>query len=460
MLQPALCTVRRSPDTMQKKSATEPSCTAASLCLVLLLVTAAVSCGCLGTLNFPDIGRFPFPQFNESSGNLNVYFFDVGQGDSTLIVFRNTTILVDAGESDEGDVVVRDIQVLGISRIDLLVATHPHSDHIGAMETVLGSFEVGQVVDAGMPYPTPLYRQFLDGVESRHIPYTVAHEGQSIDLDPALRIFVLSPPVRHAGDDLNDNSVVLRISYGTFDVLLTGDAGRAAEDRMLATGYALDAEVLKVAHHGSTYSTGPRFLERVHPDVAVISAGAGNPYGHPANATLAALEQAGCTIYRTDLDGDIKVISDGITYTVQSSLRNGTGSVPGVTTVPGTYGTVTTTAPDRYDVVISGTRFNAPGDDRTNLNGEYIRITNTGGGAVNTNGWTLSDRTGTRLYVFPAFILFPGSSVYIYTGTGALNDTALFMGRTAPVWGNSGDVVVLQDGRGNIVDRHSEGGGG
>jgi len=460
MLQPALCTVRRSPDTMQKKSATEPSCTAASLCLVLLLVTAAVSCGCLGTLNFPDIGRFPFPQFNESSGNLNVYFFDVGQGDSTLIVFRNTTILVDAGESDEGDVVVRDIQVLGISRIDLLVATHPHSDHIGGMETVLGSFEVGQVVDAGMPHPTPLYRQFLDGVESRHIPYTVAHEGQSIDLDPALRIFVLSPPVRHAGDDLNDNSVVLRISYGTFDVLLTGDAGRAAEDRMLATGYALDAEVLKVAHHGSTYSTGPRFLERVHPDVAVISAGAGNPYGHPADSTLAALEQAGCTIYRTDLDGDIKVISDGITYTVQSSLRNGTGSVPGVTTVPGTYGTATTTAPDRYDVVISGTRFNAPGDDRTNLNGEYVRITNTGGGAVNTNGWTLSDRTGTRLYVFPAFILFPGSSVYIYTGTGALNDTALFMGRTAPVWSNSGDDAVLQDGRGNIVDRHSEGGGG
>jgi competence protein ComEC len=162
---------------MQKKSATEPSCTAASLCLVLLLVTAAVSCGCLGTLSFPDIGRLPFPQFNGSSGKLNVYFFDVGQGDSTLIVFRNTTILVDAGESDEGDVVVRNIQVMGISRIDLLVATHPHSDHIGGMDTVLGSFEVGQVVDAGMPHPSPLYRQFLDEVESRHIPYIVAHEG-------------------------------------------------------------------------------------------------------------------------------------------------------------------------------------------------------------------------------------------------------------------------------------------
>jgi competence protein ComEC len=445
---------------MQKKSATEPSFSAAPLCLVLLLVTAALSCGCLGTLSFPDIGGLPFPRFNESSGNLNVYFFDVGQGDSTLIVFKNTTILVDAGESDEGDVVVRDIRSMGISRIDLLVATHPHSDHIGGMEKVLDSFEVGQVVDAGMPHPSLLYRQFLDEVESRNIQYTVAHEGQSIDPDPALRILVLSPPVRHSGDDLNDNSVVLRISYGTFDVLLTGDAGRAAEDRMLATGYALDAEVLKVAHHGSTYSTGPRFLERVHPDVAVISAGAGNPYGHPADATLAALEQAGCMVYRTDRDGDIRVTSDGITSTVQSSSRERNRPVPGVTTVPGTYGTATTTAPARYDVVISETRFNAPGDNRTNLNGEYVRITNPGESAVNVNGWTLSDRTGTRLYVFPAFILFPGSSVYIYTGTGALNDTALFMGRTAPVWSNSGDDAVLQDGRGNVVDRRSEGGWG
>jgi beta-lactamase superfamily II metal-dependent hydrolase len=445
-------------NTEQKKPATEPSCTAALLCLGFILVTAAVSCGCLGTLPFPDIGRLSFPHFNGTSGNLNVYFFDVGQGDSTLIVFKNTTILVDAGESDKGDVVVRDIQSLGISRIDLLVATHPHSDHIGGMDKVLDSFDIGQVVDAGMPHPSPLYRQFLDAIESRHIPYTVAHEGQSIDPDPALRILVLSPPSRHTGDDLNDNSVVLRISYGTFDVLLTGDADMAAEDRMLASGYALDAEVLKVAHHGSTSSTGPRFLERVHPDVAVISAGAGNPYGHPADETLAALERAGSTVYRTDLDGDIRVTSDGITYTVQASSGNGKRPVPVTTTVPVKYAATTTTASYRYDVVISETRFNAPGDDRTNLNGEYVRITNPDGPSVNVNGWTLSDRTGTRLYVFPAFILLPNSSVYVYTGTGAINDTALFMGRTAPAWSNSGDDAVLRDGRGNIVDKRSEGG--
>ncbi len=457
-------TVQRSPDTMQntaqKRPATEPSCTAAPLCLVVLLVTAAVSCGCLGSTTFPDIGGLPFPVFNGTSGNLNVYFFDVGQGDSALIVFKNTTILVDAGESDKGDVVVGDIQSLGISRIDLLVATHPHSDHIGGMEKVLGSFEVGQVVDAGMPHPSPLYRQFLDEVGSRHIPYTVAHEGQSIDLDPALRILVLSPPVRHTGDDLNDNSVVLRISYGTFDVLLTGDADMSAEDRMLASGYALDAEVLKVAHHGSTSSTGPRFLDRVHPDVAVISVGAGNPYGHPADTTLAALERAGCTVYRTDLNGDVRVTSDGITHTVQDSSGNGNRPVTVTTTVPGMYVSAMTTAPARYDVLISETRFNAPGDDRTNLNGEYVRITNPTGTAVSVNGWTLSDRTGTTLYVFPAFILLPNSSVHVYTGTGALNETALFMGRTAPVWSNSGDDAVLQDERGNIVDRSSEEGGG
>jgi hypothetical protein len=115
--------------------------------------------------------------------------------------------------------------------------------------------------------------------------------------------------------------------------------------------------------------------------------------------------------------------------------------------------------PAPYDVVISATQFNAPGDDRENLNGEYIRITNRGAGLVNMNGWTLSDITGTRPYIFPAFLLLPDSSVYVYTGSGAINDTALFMGRAVPVWGNSGDEAVLKDDHGNVVDRRSESGG-
>jgi len=450
---------------MQRPLRTKPTGTghfrtAAPACCAVLVLCCVLSAGCLDNFTIPDINSFSFPAFSDSGGSLKAYFLDVGQGDSTLITFGNRTILIDAGETDKGDVVVGKLRSLGISRIDLLVATHPHSDHIGGMEKVLGAFAIGQVLDPGMPHPSPLYARFLDTIEADHIRYTVAQQGQTIDLDPALRIMVLSPPEQKTTDDLNDNSIVLRISYGTIDMLLTGDAGKGTEEQLEKTGYALDSEILKVGHHGSTHSTGTSFLGRVRPEVAVIPVGAGNPYGHPAEETLAALKNAGAVVYRTDRDGDILVTSDGISYKVQTA--HGADGVPFIPATPVTVSPVNTTTvnatPAPYDVAISATQFDAPGDDRENLNGEYVRITNSGEGVVSMNGWTLSDRTGSRPYIFPAFILFPGSSVYIYTGTGAINDTSLFMGQMVPVWGNSGDDAVLKDDRGNIVDRRSEGG--
>lgn len=443
---------------MQRPQVPEPPRTALAVCIIILLFSFAVAGGCLDNFSIPDIKSIQFPHYSGGGGKLEAYFLDVGQGDSTLIVFDNRTILIDAGEQDKGDTVVGMLKSLGISRIDLLVATHPHSDHIGGMEQVIEAFPVGQVLDAGMPHPSPFYERFLDTIDVMHIPYSVARQGQTIDLDPALRILVLSPPDQRISDDLNDNSVVLRMSYGTVDLLLTGDAGKAAEEQMLSTGYALDSEILKVAHHGSPHSTSKAFLDRVHPQVAVIPVGMDNPYGHPAEVTLAALKQTGCAVYRTDRDGDILITSDGISYTVQTA--RGLGSAPlqnSATILPTSVAVTTATSPVApYDVVISATRFNTPGDDRENLNGEYIRITNRGAMAISMNGWTLSDRTGSHVYIFPAFVLLPKSSVYVYTGSGAINDTALFMGKTAPVWGNSGDEAVLKDNRGTVVDRRSE----
>ncbi|WAC04085.1 MAG: lamin tail domain-containing protein [Methanoregula sp.] len=446
---------------MQKNKAPDCFRTMAFSCCAILVLFCVFSAGCVDNFTIPDVNSFSFPKFSESGGSLKAYFLDVGQGDSTLIVFGNTTILIDAGETDKGDIVVGKLRSLGISRINLLVVTHPHSDHIGGMEKVLGAFAIGQVLDSGMPHPSPIYERFLDTIEEKHIRYRIAQQGQTIDLDPALRIVVLSPPGQRNSDDLNDNSIILRISYGTVDLLLTGDAGKGTEEQLEKTGYALDSEILKVAHHGSTHSTGTAFLGRVHPEVAVIHVGAGNQYGHPSEETLAALKNAGVSVYRTDRDGDILVTSDGISYKIQTAY--GAVGVPFIPATPVTVSPVksttvsTTTTP--YDVVISATQFNAPGDDRENLNGEYIRITNRGTGVVSMNGWTLSDRTGARPYIFPAFLLLPDSSVFVYTGTGAINDTALFMGQTAPVWGNNGDEAVLKDDRGNVVDRRSESGG-
>ncbi len=460
--------------------------------IFLVLAVSIIAAGCLSILTFP--GSTGQNHRAENEGKLYAYFFDVGQGDSTLFIFQGKTILIDAGEIDSGDRVVSDVRSRNVTRIDLLVATHPHSDHIGGMQEVIEAFPVGRVLDTGLPHASSTYEHFLDSVEEKHIPYQVAVQGQTIEIDPALKVVVLSPPEEPPGNDLNDNSVVLRISYGTIDFLMTGDLNTAGEEALLRTGYPLDAEILKVGHHGSSSSTSPSFLSRVHPEIAIISVGAGNPYGHPHAETLDRLKRYGVTVFRTDLDGTISVRSDGMSYSVKTET-NASGiapvtlvpspslstavllpvpdftspTIPGDTSIPlpsmtlppfaGNW-TIPPLPPvpqigNASGMYISGIQFDAPGDDRQNLNGEWVRLTNRGDSFVLLAGWTLSDSTGSDPYVFPAYILLPNSSVTVYSGHGTMNDTALFMGRSDPLWGNTGDEAVLKDGSGIIIDRKS-----
>jgi competence protein ComEC len=452
---------------------------AAFACIVLVLLIIAAGCtGLPGAKTSRQAAN---------DGKLSAYFLDVGQGDAELLVFGNRTILIDAGETEQGDRVVADLQELGVTRIDLLVATHPHSDHIGGMRKVLETFSVGQVLDAGVPSTSPIYEHLLEEIEKEGIPYRVAEQGQTIDLDPSLRILVLSPVKERLSDDPNENSVVLRISYGTISFLFTGDMGGGAEDALTKTGYPLDAQILKVGHHGSEYSTSKEFLARVHPEVAIIEVGKDNPYGHPHQQTLQRLADTGATVYRTDRDGTILVRSDGTFYSVttrtsgaqlmnrtpavaQTSVAPAIPPLPGITlnatglmpVLPANISVPVTLPPfqigNASSVYISATQFNAPGDDRENLNGEWVRIANRGSDAVLIAGWTLSDRTGSHPYVFPPVVLLPSTSVTVFTGRGTLNDTALYMGQSAPIWGNSGDVAILRDGSGAIIDQKAEDG--
>jgi len=464
----------------------------ASAGLLLLLIAVLFAAGCSGIL----AGDSGSSLRANTTGDLRAYFLDVGQGDSSVILFKDKVILIDAGEAEYGDRVVSDLEKLGVTRIDLLVATHPHSDHIGGMQKVLAHFPVEKVLDSGIPTTSSLYEHFLGTVDEKNIPYDAAQQGETIDLDPSLRILVLSPPKGHIGEDINTNSIVLRISYGTVNLLYTGDATTAAEDAMEKTGYPLDAQVLKVGHHGSSGSSSAAFLGRVDPEVAIISVGADNDYGHPHKETLERLNAAGPLVFRTDRNGTILVRSDGATYSVVTekdtvniwsrpvttpSIPVTTGSpvspVMTSTTVPSVPFTLPVTLPaipsnvtvpvvsltipllqigNASSVYISAVQFNAPGDDTKNLNGEWIRLSNSGDGAVLLTSWTLSDRSSAEPYRFPAFLLLPGNSVTVYTGSGELNDTALFMGRTGPIWGNSGDEATLRDGSGNIIDRRSE----
>jgi competence protein ComEC len=447
--------------------------------VAIVIILGVATAGCTNT--FPS---FRGNHLADNNGNLTAYFLDVGQGDSTLFVFDNKTILIDAGETDQGDRVVADLDRLGVKRVDLLVATHPHSDHIGGMQRVLAAFPVGRVLDTGLPHTSSTYENFLTTLDRKNIPYTLAEQGQTIDVDPSLRIFILSPPAQRFGDDPNTNSIVLRISYGTIDFLMTGDAGGEAEDALVKSGYALDAEILKVGHHGSEYSTSKAFLDRVNPEIAIISDGAGNPYGHPHRKTLDALGAAGIRVYRTDLDGTVRVRTDGVSYSVSTEkgqgsvwsvvatlaapITNVTLNVSAIPTIPPVPANLSVPLPslelpqigNASSIEISEVQFDAPGDDRTNLNGEWVRLTNHGNDTVLLNGWTLSDRTASFSYIFPAYLLEPGSSVTIYTGAGTLNDTSLFMGLGTPVWGNGGDTAILRDFRGTIISERSSGGSG
>jgi competence protein ComEC len=259
------------------------------------------------------------------TGILKIVFIDVGQGDSTLIILPNEkTMLIDAGERDQDQTVLSVLQEHNVTRIDVMVATHPHADHIGGLIGVIESVDVGRVIDSGQIHTTQTFEDLLDAIDAAQVPLSSAIEGDSIDLDPAVEIQVLNPTDPFpAGidDDLNNNSVVIKLTYGGFTALFTGDMEEYNEQRLHDTNReALDADVLKAGHHGSRSSSTSDFLHAVSPEVVVISAAAGNTYGHPHEEALDRMDEADVQhVLRTDVDGTIVLTAAGDSdYTLET----------------------------------------------------------------------------------------------------------------------------------------------
>ena len=385
------------------------------LCLVLAACIMVAGCSIPGVQ--PEI----VPGLPH--GDLLVHFIDVGQGDSILVEFRDKAMLVDAGERDMGERVIAYIRSRGIERLDVVVATHAHSDHIGGLRDVISAFPVGRLIDAGQPHPTATYENLLTRVEELGIPYVVAERGQTIALDPDLEILVENPGKEPLGD-INEDSIVLKVIYGDVSYLLTGDAGRPAEESMMEAGLDLDADVLKVGHHASRYASSAGFLAAVSPSISVITVGAGNDYGHPHEEALERLGAIGSRIHRTDLEGTIIVTTDG------RALAVTIGESPRVTATPPPSG-----------VYIAG----------LDLQDEEVFIANADVTAVNLTGWTITDEGTRNTYTFPLFNLDAGASVTLHTGPG--NDTAtdLYWDRKSPVWNNDGDIATLSDAAGGVI---------
>jgi competence protein ComEC len=298
--------------------------------LILILGILCTGCSIPRTGLHAGAAMVP-PSYALNDGRLTIHFIDVGQGDAELLQLENFTMLIDAGDPDAGPSVVSYLNRQGVRDIDLLVATHPHSDHIGGMQAVLKNFTVKKVLDSGMPHTSVTYEKFLETIERQKIPYATARTGDVLNPAPGLSLIVLNAPDASNGQDLNEASIVVRVSYGQMNMLFEGDAGSATEARMLSSGLPVQSQILKVAHHGGPHSSSSAFLERVSPEVAIISAGAGNQYNDPADETLERLGATGAIIFRTDRDGSIIIRTDGMKFSV---VTEGEGVFPATNVAP------------------------------------------------------------------------------------------------------------------------------
>lgn len=255
------------------------------------------------------------------SGGFALRVLDVGQGESVLIQTGEQNILIDAAERPEAPGIISYLGGCGVKKLDLVIATHPHADHIGGMADVLKEIPADEIV---MPKLTPdmvpttaSYRNLLQVVKEKGVKATYARPGKSYDIGGGAVLEVLGPAAEY--DDLNDWSVVSRITYGSTSFLVTGDAEKRAELDILDTGARVSADVLVLGHHGSSTSSCDEFLDAVGPGRAAVTCGLDNDYGHPHRETVERLDDRGIRYFRTDLQGTIVFESDGKNITVQTA---------------------------------------------------------------------------------------------------------------------------------------------
>jgi len=269
------------------------------------------------------------------SGKLTVSFINVGQGDSIFIQTPSgKTMLIDAGMPEMGERVIDYIKSRGVNKIDILVGTHPHADHIGGIPAVIENFQIGKFYMPKVTTTTKTFEDVLRAAKAKGLSINVAKAGLTLDLGEGIKAEMIAPNSAYY-DDLNNYSAVIKITYKNTAFLFTGDAEKESEQEMLNRGYDLKADVLKVGHHGSSSTTTWAFLKAVSPKYAVISVGKGNDYGHPHKETMEKLKSLGITVYRTDECGTIVAVSDGKTisfnvkpgdYTAGSSRNSSTSS--------------------------------------------------------------------------------------------------------------------------------------
>ena len=257
---------------------------------------------------------------NNVDGSLSVHFIDVGQGDCIYINQGEYNMLIDAGNNEDGEKLVSYLKSLNVNGFDYVIGTHPHEDHIGGMDDIINNFEIENYYMPDKLSTTKTFEDVLDALDAKGLSYNVPK------IDDEFKLGDATFKVIYSGDDtndINDSSIVLKMTYGDNSFLFTGDATSNVEEIILHQD--IKSDVLKVAHHCSSYSSTTEFLDKVDPKYAIISVGKNNSYNHPASITLQKLSNRDIKVYRTDLDGTIIFTSDGTNLSVQTKKTDTNG---------------------------------------------------------------------------------------------------------------------------------------
>lgn len=291
----------------------------ALLCIILAAATALTLCGCEELYDFFNSDLSTDENEQPPVPLLVSHYIDVGQGDSTFIELPDgRTMLIDAGVTDTGDSIAEYIKKLGYSKIDFVVATHPHSDHIGGMRKVINQMDVGEIYMIKDKTDTYTYEKLLKAIKNKGLKIKTAKAGVNIvnSSDPDFRIDILAPVKTY--EDLNNASAVIKITYESTSFLYMADAEEPAENDILDSGADVSADIVKVGHHGSYKSSCEKFVKAVGASYGIISCGKDNDYGHPHKQAMKRWKKSGTELLRTDLSGTITVTSDGRHYNIET----------------------------------------------------------------------------------------------------------------------------------------------
>lgn len=394
--------------------------------LLLAMVLLIVGCTQAGTEKMVTVSKE-----GEVDGDLmKVHFLNVGQGDSIFIQSPNgKTMLIDGGVKGEGKQIVEYLRSQGVKKLNYVVATHPDADHIGGLISVLNSISIDYFVDSGKVHTSQTYEEMITLVDQKNIDFIVPAIGDTLKFDDAVQVDVLYAD--ETADDNNDASIVLKLTYNDVSFLLTGDAGVHVE-KMMMDNVDVKATVLKAGHHGSNTSSSTEFLQAVKPEVAVLSYGQDNKYGHPHYEVTSALQQIGSKIYGTAESGHIIVETDGKKYNVNANEWTGIGATSSITPPPAKSGKV--------EIVY-----------KNNVE-ERVTIQNNSAEPVALQDWKLISVAGNQTYTFPNVTLQPGKELTIVSGPDAASSKGVLEWTKRAIWLNDeSDKAQLVNPKGEVV---------